>query len=82
MAKLENIPEIVRVLDFFQANNTAYIVMEFLEGETLKDRTARLGQIPSGELLELLRRSWEPWRHAPGRNYPPGHQPRQPDVPS
>lgn len=55
MAKLENIPEIVRVLDFFQANNTAYIVMEFLEGETLKDRTARLGQIPSGELLELLR---------------------------
>ena len=55
MAKLENIPEIVRVLDFFQANNTAYIVMEFLEGETLKDRTARLGRIPSGELLELLR---------------------------
>ena len=55
MAKLENIPEIVRVLDFFQANNTAYIVMEFLEGETLKDRTARLGRIPSGELLDLLR---------------------------
>ena len=55
MAKLEDIPEIVRVLDFFQANNTAYIVMEFLEGETLKDRTARLGRIPAGELLELLR---------------------------
>ena len=55
MARLENIPEIVRVLDFFQENNTAYIVMEFLEGETLKDRTAQLGRIPSGELLELLR---------------------------
>lgn len=55
MAKLENISEIVRVLDHFQDNNTAYIVMEFLEGETLKDRTARLGRIPSGELLELLR---------------------------
>ena len=55
MARLENIPEIVRVLDFFQANNTAYIVMEFLEGETLKDRTVRLGRIPAGELLELLR---------------------------
>ena len=55
MARLENIPEIVHVLDHFQENNTAYIVMEFLEGETLKDRTARLGRIPSGELLELLR---------------------------
>ncbi len=55
MARLENIPEIVQVLDHFQDNNTAYIVMEFLEGETLKDRTARLGRIPSGELLELLR---------------------------
>ena len=55
MARLENIPEIVQVLDHFRDNNTAYIVMEFLEGETLKDRTARLGRIPSGELLELLR---------------------------
>lgn len=55
MARLENIPEIVQVLDHFQDNNTAYIIMEFLEGETLKDRTARLGRIPSGELLELLR---------------------------
>ena len=55
MARLENIPEIVQVLDHFQENNTAYIVMEFLEGETLKDRTAQLGRIPSGELLGLLR---------------------------
>ena len=55
MAKLEDIPEIVRVLDFFQANNTAYIVMEFLEGETLKDRTTRLGRIPAGDLIGLLR---------------------------
>ena len=55
MAKLEEIPEIVQVLDHFQANNTAYIVMEFLEGETLKARTARQGTIPAGELLELLR---------------------------
>ena len=78
MARLENIPEIVQVLDHFQENNTAYIVMEFLEGETLKDRTAQLGRIPSGELLGLLRpvmgameamhqaaccvRSWVPWK--------------------
>ena len=55
MARLEQIPEIVRVLDHFQDNNTAYIVMEFLEGETLKDLTVRQGPLPAGELLELLR---------------------------
>lgn len=55
MARLEEIPEIVHVMDHFQTNNTAYIVMEFLEGETLKERTARLGTIPAGELLEMLR---------------------------
>lgn len=55
MARLEKIPEIVRVLDFFQEHNTAYIVMEFLEGETLKDLTARLKRVPGGDLLEMLK---------------------------
>ena len=55
MARLEEIPEIVRVLDFFPENNTAYIVMEFLEGETLKDLTARRGPLPAAELLSLVR---------------------------
>ena len=54
MAALDGIPEIVRVLDHFPENNTAYIVMEFLEGETLKDLVAREGVIPAGRMLELL----------------------------
>ena len=54
MAKLEDIPEIVRVLDFFPANNTAYIVMEFLEGCTLKELTARQGRIPAKTMLDML----------------------------
>jgi serine/threonine protein kinase len=55
MARLDKEREIVRVMDFFSANNTAYLVMEFLEGETLKELVARRGPIPAEELLDLMR---------------------------
>lgn len=35
MAKFSTHKNIVNVFDFFEANNTAYIVMEFLDGKTL-----------------------------------------------
>jgi serine/threonine protein kinase len=41
-----NHPSIVRVIDFFKENKTAYIVMDFLEGETLKDLVRRSGPLP------------------------------------
>ncbi len=55
LAQLEKQPAIVRVRDFFEDNNTAYIIMEFVEGITLKDLVAqRGGKLPPGELLELV----------------------------
>ena len=54
MAKLDEIPEIVRVKDHFPEHNTAYIVMEFLEGKTLKELTAQNGPIPASDLLKRL----------------------------
>ena len=35
LAKLGAVPSVVRVQDFFQENNTVYIVMEFVKGVTL-----------------------------------------------
>lgn len=55
MAKMDKQPEIVSVRDFFELNNTAYIVMEYVDGTTFKELVAqRGGRLPAGELLHLI----------------------------
>ena len=43
MAKFNTHPNVVNVYDFFEENNTAYIVMEFLDGISLKQYIASEG---------------------------------------
>jgi len=51
-------PGIVQVFDFgFTADNVAYIVMEFLEGEQLEMRLQRLGALPLGDALQITRQA-------------------------
>ena len=40
-----NHPNIVNVIDVFQENNTAYLVMPFLEGETLQQKVDQNGRL-------------------------------------
>ena len=47
-------PNIVRVHHFFQAHNTAYIVMEYAEGETLSAYLNRKGILTESELKAIL----------------------------
>ena len=54
VAKFSEEEGIVDVLDYFQANGTAYIVMEYLDGETLKDRVNRRGCFKLEELVGLM----------------------------
>lgn len=55
IARMDKQPVIVNVRDFFEANQTAYIVMEYVEGTTFKDLVEqRGGRIPAGELLYLI----------------------------
>ena len=56
LAKFYTLPGIVSVRDFFLENGTAYIVMEFVEGETFKQRLARIGgKMPAAEVFDLMR---------------------------
>ncbi len=55
MAKIYTIPEIVRVLDTFEENNTAYIVMDYVDGITLRDKINRGGPISFQAALAMLR---------------------------
>lgn len=54
MAKIDQIPEIVRVRDIFLTNETAYIVMDFVEGETLKEKLKREGVMNARDCVLLL----------------------------
>ena len=54
LAKFQNESGIVRVFDSFLENETAYIVMEYLDGETLAERLKRDKTIPEDEAVRML----------------------------
>ena len=53
LARFEH-PNVVRVRDCFEANNTAYIVMDYEEGEPLDRLLQRLGTLTEGQLKRVL----------------------------
>lgn len=54
MAKIDSIPGIVRVRDTFFENKTAYIVMDFIEGVTLKASLLKSGPMKYSECIAML----------------------------
>lgn len=54
LASQDDLPSVVRVLDYFKANNTAYLVMEYLDGVTLQQKMKKEGKLPAQEFLAKL----------------------------
>ena len=55
LSKFQNTPGIVRILDTFARNLTAYIVMEYLDGVTLKEYLKENGgKMPYDKALEVM----------------------------
>jgi len=56
LAKFFNLPGIVSIKDFFQENGTAYISMEFIDGQTLKDYLAQMGgRLPANQVFDMMK---------------------------
>ena len=53
LARFHGDPGVVDVRDYFEANNTAYIIMEYLEGEDLRKRLKK-GTFSSDEIFALM----------------------------
>lgn len=54
IAKFNNESSIVDVRDFFEENGTAYIIMEYLEGENLSEKLKRDGKFEAEEIFTMF----------------------------
>ena len=62
MAKLGGIPGVVGVKSVFIQNETAYIVMDFIEGETLLKKLQKNGPMDFDSCVKLLTPSCRHWQ--------------------
>jgi len=54
LARLDH-PNLVRVTDYFEEWGNAYLVMNFVEGQSLADRIAARGPLPEAQVLDWAR---------------------------
>ena len=54
IAKFIDEPGVVSVREYFEANSTAYIIMEYLDGENLSRYVRKNGRMPAQEVFTLM----------------------------
>ena len=55
LARYQDDQNVVTVRDFFEENRTAYIIMQYLQGESLKEYVKKNGTLSFDEAYEMLR---------------------------
>ena len=61
-------PGIVRVIDVFEENGTAYYAMEYIDGESLGDLVKRKGKLPEAEVVGYIRQVAEALKYVHSLN--------------
>ncbi len=54
LADVGQMPTVVKILDSFKDNGTAYLVMEYVEGKSLEQVVKEQGKIPAEDFLPML----------------------------
>ena len=54
LAKFQSQPGIVQIYDCFETNRTAYIIMEYLDGISLKEKLERDGAMTVEESMPVI----------------------------
>ena len=54
LQQFDQVPCVVRVLDFFEENGTAYLVTDYVEGETLSHRIATQGAMQAEQVFRRV----------------------------
>ena len=54
LKRLAYIPQVVKITDYFYENNSAYFVMEFLRGRTLRQLVGQEGPLPLDRALYII----------------------------
>lgn len=54
LSRFNQVEGVVSVLDFFYENNTAYIVMQYIDGISVKEYVSQNGKIPADKVLETI----------------------------
>ncbi len=67
IAKLDH-PGIIKIHDIFEENNTAYYVMDYIEGENLNEMVKRNGPLSEAKALEYIRKVGDALDYIHSRN--------------
>ena len=67
IAKLDH-PGIVKIHDIFEENNTAYYVMDYIEGENLNEMVKRNGPLSEKKAIEYIRKVGDALDYIHSRN--------------
>lgn len=67
IAKLDH-PGIIRIHDVFEENNTAYYVMDYIEGENLNEMVKRIGPLSEAKAIEYIRKVGDALDYIHSRN--------------
>jgi len=72
-------PNIVKFYEFFREGLIKYLVMGFVEGESLKEKLIRVGAVPESQAVDYILQTLSAWKYLHSKTPPVVHQDLKPE---